>query len=199
MLRGFGTTAVLVTHDLAEACHLADQLVVYDRGQVLQAGVKADVLSRPASVAVAQVLGIRNILEGELLEAGRGTVRLAWRGHELVAECESGRGDLPRPGGRIAFYIRPEHVHLLRKDRPAAEAGRRTNLIRGVITGETDLGAVVLLRFRVEGDGPDPPSGYDLEIEVARLVHEKLCVHYDRQWEATVQPGAVQLLPNPPG
>ncbi len=42
-----------------------------------------------------------------------------------------------------------------------------------------------------------PARGYDLEIEISKLVHRKLCVHYDRNWTVSVQPSAVQLLPLP--
>lgn len=193
-LRGFGKTAIVVTHDLAEACQLADQIVVYDRGLVVQAGPKQQVLARPASPAVASVLGIRNVLEGEVLEASAEFVRLSWRGHELLAANWPDRPDLPAPGSRVAFFIRPEHVRLMRKDRHGPAGERRTNLIQGALVGETDLGAAVALHFVAEGSGSPPGRGYDLEIEISKLVHEKLCVHYDRRWTVAVQPSAVQLL-----
>ena len=199
-LRGFGKTAVVVTHDLAEACQLADQIVVYDNGRVLQQGAKGEVLARPATPAVASVLGIRNILEGEVLESTPEFIRLLWRGHELQAANWPERPDLPAPGTRVGFFVHPEHVRLMRKDRHEHAGARRVNRVDGRIVGETDLGASVALHFRAEGSGEPPARGYDLEIELSRLVHEKLCVHYDRQWTVTVQPSAVQLLglPRPP-
>ena len=190
-LRGFGKTAVVVTHDLAEACQLADQIVVYDNGRVLQQGAKGEVLARPATPAVASVLGIRNILEGEVLESTPEFIRLLWRGHELQAANWPERPDLPAPGTRVGFFVHPEHVRLMRKDRHEHAGARRVNRVDGRIVGETDLGASVALHFRAEGSGEPPARGYDLEIELSRLVHEKLCVHYDRQWTVTVQPSAV--------
>jgi molybdate transport system ATP-binding protein len=194
-LRGFGKTAIVVTHDLAEACQLADQIVVYDRGRVVQAGRKSDVLGRPASPEVASALGIRNVLEGTVLESTAEFVRLDWRGHTMVAANWPERPDLPAAGSRVAFFVRPEHVRLMRKDRGGAVSDRRVNLISGAVVGEVDMGSMVALQFRAEGDGPPQARGYDLEIEVSRLVHEKLCVYYDRQWTVSVQPSAVQLLP----
>jgi ABC-type sulfate/molybdate transport systems ATPase subunit len=44
-----GTPMLLVTHDLGEVRQLADWLVLYDGGRVLQAGPTVDVLARPAS------------------------------------------------------------------------------------------------------------------------------------------------------
>lgn len=49
---------VLVTHDLDEATMLADDLLVLDRGMVLQAGPVADVLRAPASPMVAELLDL---------------------------------------------------------------------------------------------------------------------------------------------
>ena len=196
-LRGFGKTAVVVTHDLGEACQLADQIVVYDNGRVLQQGAKSEVLARPASPAVASVLGIRNILEGEVLESTPEFIRLLWRGQELQAANWPERPDLPAAGTRVGFFVHPEHVRLMRKDRHEHAGVRRVNRVDGRIVGETDLGGSVALHFRADGSGEPPARGYDLEIELSRLVHEKLCVHYDRQWTVTVQPSAVQLLGGP--
>jgi molybdate transport system ATP-binding protein len=195
-LRGFGKMAVVVTHDLAEACQLADQIVVYDRGRVVQSGPKHEVLSHPASTRVATALGVRNILDGAVLQSGPEEVQIVWRGHLLVASYEHGDVGPPGQGERIAFFIRPEHVQLMRKDRYGAEGDRRTNRIPGVIVDEVDMGATVSLRFLADAKSEPPARGYDLEIEVSRLVHEKLCVHYDRRWEVTIQPGAIQLFPN---
>jgi molybdate transport system ATP-binding protein len=49
---------LLVTHDLDEAAGLADRLAVIDRGDILQVGVPADVLARPANERVAQALDL---------------------------------------------------------------------------------------------------------------------------------------------
>jgi len=195
-IRGFGKSAVVVTHDLAEACQLADQIVVYDQGRVLQAGPKDAVLTRPATPAVAAVLGIRNVLEGTVVDTEPELVRIRWRGQVLVAEGGPATAGLV-PGSRVAFCIRPEHLSLMRKDRQGPATGRQTNLLSGMIVDEVDLGAVASLRFVVNGDGAIASRGYDLEIEVSKLAYQKLCVHYDRNWTVTVNPGAVQLLPLP--
>ncbi|HTS89220.1 MAG TPA: ABC transporter ATP-binding protein [Gemmatimonadales bacterium] len=196
-LRGFGKSAIVVTHDLAEACQLADQIVVYHQGRVLQAGPKDAVLTRPATPTVASVLGIRNVLEGAVIDGAHDRVRLRWRGHTFVAAGGSALEGPLAPGTPVSFFIRPEHVCLMRKDRQGPEAERQINVFSGTVVGEVDLGGTYSLRFLVDGDGPVPARGYDLEIEVSKLVHQKLCVHYDRNWAVSVQPSAVQLLPFP--
>src|SRR6185503_20308895 len=68
IVREWGIAAVLVTHDLAEAFELCDRIVVYDHGRIIQAAPKSDVLSSPASVQVARLMGVRNILVGTALK-----------------------------------------------------------------------------------------------------------------------------------
>jgi osmoprotectant transport system ATP-binding protein len=46
--RRLGITVVIVTHDMEEALHLGDRIVVMDSGRVLQAGTPAEILQRPA-------------------------------------------------------------------------------------------------------------------------------------------------------
>ena len=47
-----GVPMILVTHDLADVRHLADSLVVYGHGEVLQVGATADVLRSPMAAAL---------------------------------------------------------------------------------------------------------------------------------------------------
>ncbi|MBC7374514.1 MAG: ABC transporter ATP-binding protein, partial [Frankiales bacterium] len=57
LLRGTGTTALLVTHDKEEALSAADQVAVMDHGVVLQTDTPQQLHTRPASPEVAQFLG----------------------------------------------------------------------------------------------------------------------------------------------
>lgn len=49
-----GKTVVLVTHDIAEAGALADELVLLNAGQIVQQGSLADLLQRPAAAFVSE-------------------------------------------------------------------------------------------------------------------------------------------------
>jgi osmoprotectant transport system ATP-binding protein len=101
-------TVVLVTHDIAEAGRLADQIVLLDRGRVLQQGTLRDLLLRPADERVRVFLGRRvQWLALEMLRLGQvvtdlptappaaDSVRLSADlplGQALVALAEAGDG-----------------------------------------------------------------------------------------------------------
>src|SRR5262249_58618909 len=69
VVREWGKTTVLVTHDLPEAFQLSDRVVVYEAGQVVQQAPKTELLSAPASERVARLMGVRNILSGTVQKA----------------------------------------------------------------------------------------------------------------------------------
>jgi molybdate transport system ATP-binding protein len=52
-----GAASILVTHDLAEAQAFGERLGIVDQGQVLQLGEAHDVVRRPATRRVAELLG----------------------------------------------------------------------------------------------------------------------------------------------
>ncbi len=50
-------TVVFVTHDMLEAIRLADRMAVMDGGSLLQVGTPRDILARPATLKVADLVG----------------------------------------------------------------------------------------------------------------------------------------------
>lgn len=57
-LAAFAGPRVVVTHDLGDALALADRLVVLEAGRVVQQGQVADLVARPASAYVADLVGL---------------------------------------------------------------------------------------------------------------------------------------------
>jgi iron(III) transport system ATP-binding protein len=94
-----GTSALLVTHDQAEALSLAGTVAVMRAGRVEQVGTPEEIYERPHSRWLAEFLGEADVLPGT---ASGG-----------VVECELGRfgaaGDL---AGRVEVVIRPESVAI---------------------------------------------------------------------------------------
>jgi ABC-type sulfate/molybdate transport systems ATPase subunit len=70
---------LLVTHDLEECFELADFVCLMDGGRFLQTGSRETVFTKPATVDVARMLGIHNIVPAQIaaLDPGRNTSRLA--------------------------------------------------------------------------------------------------------------------------
>lgn len=62
LLSGLGTTAVLVSHDLAEVLPLADRLLVLEGGRQAQAGTPAEVLAQPATPLLQEMVRQASLL-----------------------------------------------------------------------------------------------------------------------------------------
>jgi molybdate transport system ATP-binding protein len=76
---------VVVTHDVEECFALADTLYFLENGRCLQSGKKEDVISRPASLEIARLLGIYVIVPAEIvyLDPGRDKSRLRLANQEI--------------------------------------------------------------------------------------------------------------------
>jgi osmoprotectant transport system ATP-binding protein len=53
----FGTTIILVTHDMEEAVHMGDKIAVMDAGKLVQYAKPAEILAKPASAFVESLVG----------------------------------------------------------------------------------------------------------------------------------------------
>jgi osmoprotectant transport system ATP-binding protein len=93
--RRFGTTIVLVTHDIDEAFRLATQVVVMSQGRVLQCGSPVALLTRPADSLVARMTGVSDRALRLLSLTTAGEVVMPAAGSGAGAETEAGgaRGD----------------------------------------------------------------------------------------------------------
>ena len=196
ILTGWGIAAVLVTHDLTEAYRLGDRIVVYEDGRVIQAAPRAELLWQPASERVAGIVGIRNVLHGTVLKATADRIQFRWREQVLEAVNSPTRSYLPAPESSLAFFIRPEYVRLIRKDRGTPDPGHHMNLMSGRVVGEADFGTIWTLYFKLDAPGGPAQGDYDLEVEVPRLVYEILEISRDRHWQLSIHRGSIHVLPS---
>ena len=194
-LRAWGKIAVLVTHDLPEAYQIADTVVLYEHGGTTPAVAKNDLLWNPSSERVARLIGARNILRATIADSSGDSIVLHWRGGRLEAARSPSHQLHARAGDPLAFFIRPEYVRLIRKNRPVTEGLRQTNLFHGDIVGERDEGTTWVLFFRLARPGEPSQGSYDLEIEIPKLVYERLGISTDRHWDVSIHPGSIQVLP----
>jgi ABC-type Fe3+/spermidine/putrescine transport system ATPase subunit len=196
VLAEWGIPAVLVTHDVTEAYRLGDRIVVYEHGRVIQSAARGELLWQPASEAVARVMGIGNLLHGSVVKATPDRIQIRWRGQLLEAVNSPTRSYLPGPDSPIAFFIRPEYVRLIRKDRGQPDAAHHMNLMSGVVIAEADFGTTWTLRLRLDEPGPPAQGDWDLEVEVPRLVYEILEIDRDRHWQLSIHRGSIHVLPS---
>ena len=131
ILTEWRTAAVLVTHDFTEAALLGDRVGVIVGGRVIQEGTAAELAASPASERVAGIVGIRNVLHGTVLKATPERIQFRWRGQLLEAVNSPTRSYLPAPDSPLSFFIRPEYVRLIRKDRDSPDPGHHMNLMEG--------------------------------------------------------------------
>lgn len=82
-LAGFPGMTVLVTHDPLDALTLADRLVFFDSGGVVQSGSPAEVVTRPRNPYVASVVGL-NLLRGRAVTTESVMVRVGGGAMEVV-------------------------------------------------------------------------------------------------------------------
>ena len=68
--REIAAVTVIVTHDPDEAALLADEVLVIEQGRVLQAGPVDAVFQRPATLRVAELLGLHNVGTGIVRASG---------------------------------------------------------------------------------------------------------------------------------
>jgi molybdate transport system ATP-binding protein len=138
---------ILVTHDLDEATMLADRLCILAHGATLQSGVPLDVLQRPASVAVARLVGLKNVFDGTVMghDQGAGTTFLRWHGRRLAVALQE---RFP-PGSAVAWTIPAAGVLLIGPDEGAR--GPRDTVVEGTIATLITLGDQVRVTVGVAG------------------------------------------------
>jgi iron(III) transport system ATP-binding protein len=125
-LRELGVTALLVTHDHAEALGFADRVGVLVGGRLLQWDAPAVVFRRPADAAVAAFVGEGQLIEGNADAAGR----LATVIGALEADAPA-----PRPGDRRRVLVRPHQI-----DVSTSGPGSLARVVRAEFSGaETTL------------------------------------------------------------
>ena len=69
--RQTGCTTLMVTHDQAEALTIADNVLLMDRGKIVQEGTPLDLYRQPRTLFSADFIGTNNFLQGIITGAER--------------------------------------------------------------------------------------------------------------------------------
>ena len=154
-----GLTLLLVTHDVLDLTALAEDVVVLDRGRVVEQGPTARILSAPRSDFVAHLTGtavLTGVVDGDAeapglrLPSGRvvhGRPREdAADGHVGEQGHRDDRDEVLRPGAPGIALVPPDAVALYRQ----APHGSPRNILTGRVTGLERSGALVSVRLELE-------------------------------------------------
>ena len=148
-----GLTLLLVTHDVLDLTALAEDVVVLDRGRVVEQGPTARVLSAPRSDFVARLTGtavLTGVIDGEASAPGlrlpSGRV-VHGRPQDDSTETETAdRDELLSSGAPGVALVPPDAVALYRE----APEGSPRNVLTGRVTGLERSGALVSVRLELE-------------------------------------------------
>jgi spermidine/putrescine transport system ATP-binding protein len=133
-----GITFVFVTHDQEEALSMSDRVAVMNAGRIEQIGTPSDVYEDPATVFVADFLGVSNLMDAEAVAWGDGycTVRVG----ELPLRAGCGAISARGP---VKIVARPERVVLL----PHGE--EQDNSLPGMVERTVYVGASLQVIVRL--------------------------------------------------
>jgi ABC-type sulfate/molybdate transport systems ATPase subunit len=132
-----GVAVAMVTHDLRRAMLLADRIAVLIDGKLAQVGCRDDVLERPGTPEIAQVVGMTNLVHGVVSKDRRGDLAIV----EVDAQHRVATHAECLPGSRGWIGIRPEHLKL--------DVGRGAvdPIGKGIVRGVVNDGVTVTVRI----------------------------------------------------
>ena len=114
-------TTVLVTHDHDEAFVLGDRMAVMLNGSIVQVGTPDEVYRHPATVDVARLLLVENLLQAECVGPGRAPGASIYRAGSLDIEAPTRDGLAAGQGLRLGF--RAHHVRVCAAGSRAVDGG----------------------------------------------------------------------------
>jgi len=126
-----GRTAIIVTHDRDTAAMLGDRLAIMIDGKILQVGPVAQVLATPTDDTVAEIVGVSNVIDGQVVARRGALVEITWGEHRFFA-----LGDhAPRTPVKVLFGGEAVGVH-----RSLPDESSPRNLFPGVVTEIRETG-----------------------------------------------------------
>ena len=170
---------LLVTHDRFEALAFGDEIIVIDQGRILQRGAVNDVFNRPASLAVAGIVGTETVLNGRILRQADGLATVAVGDVPLTALVES----LSPEAAEVHVCIRAEDVILVKDGGAQASARNRLAATVRALVAEGPL-------VRIELD-----CGFPLKALLTRQACEELAVQPGARLVAMIKAPHIHLIP----
>jgi putative spermidine/putrescine transport system ATP-binding protein len=130
-----GTTFIFVTHDQDEALSMSDEIVIINRGHIVQRGSPKDLYDRPASHFVADFLGRSNFIDGTIAAVEDEAIVCSAGAHRFRQAVARGT-PIGAVGNKVVIGLRPEKMTL-----SGTEPVDVSNRLRAEITKATYEGA----------------------------------------------------------
>jgi molybdate transport system ATP-binding protein len=179
LLRMGGIPSILVTHDRSEAMALADEILVLCAGRVVQRGAAVEVFNFPATVEVAELVGIETVLEARCESRADGLLGFRTGEARLVA-VDPGAIE---PGQEALLCIRAEDV-ILTGAEDSASSPRNRMPVR-VLRMEPD-GAMVRLAL---------DAGFPLKALLTRQACSELGLEPGARAWAAIKAPQIHIIP----
>ncbi|MEX2375314.1 MAG: ABC transporter ATP-binding protein [Dehalococcoidia bacterium] len=177
-----GLTILFVTHDLREAHLLADRLIVFDGGRILQDGLREEVFRRPTSRRVGELTGVANLLAAHVTAVDGDEIEVDVLGARWRAACPA--WDIAE-GQPVDLAIRAERIPLRRI---GSTLDRTTNALASVLVRDEPYGSSHTLTFRANGAGPN------LEVDIPARPYDVLGVAGVQDWLLEVAPEDIHVM-----
>ena len=129
ILKDCQVTTVFVTHDRDEAFGLAGRVGVLNQGRLAQIGARENVFRRPASEAVAEIVGVENRVPGVVEDYEEEFTNIRVNNVKLKVAGRFNRG------AKVVVCLRPEDLELSRENRETSKANRVTGTVTRVSKG----------------------------------------------------------------
>lgn len=142
LVRDLGLTAIHVTHDQGEAMAISDRIAVMKKGKILQVGTPQELYNNPQHIFVANFVGENNFLEGNVVKADDGKLRIELRGGLTVTGSDSAKEE----GERVVLAVRPEVFTIENGHK------KRNNSLFGVVERVRYEGTNVRYEVRLENE-----------------------------------------------
>ncbi len=104
-----GITALYVTHDQSEALSMSDEIVIMNKGQIVQSGSPEEIYNNPDSSFVADFIGNANFLNAVVEEVHDDSLTVSLQRNSLLVPKPD---EEFREGEEISLVIKPEAVRI---------------------------------------------------------------------------------------
>lgn len=178
LLHKIGIPAILVTHDWSEALYLGDSVVVMAQGGVLQTGSPHEVFTKPTHPDVASLVGVDNLIPGEVVRRETGLAHVQVGARTVVAVDSSA-------DGYTACYVCIRGENVVLEGEPASTSSARNHL----------AGQVVDIQPSGRLDRVVVDVGFPLVALVTSLAVRELGLVKNSHVIATIKAAAIHLIP----